>query len=65
MPNYSPRYDGIDVAPTADPFAKWYSERHGHEPGPLIEYAVSAASGGQAAAAPPAPLKPSAPARKA
>jgi hypothetical protein len=22
-----------DVAPMADPFAKWYSERHGHEPG--------------------------------
>jgi hypothetical protein len=131
MPDYSPRYGSIDVAPMADPFAKWYSERHGHEsgreavealaeewlegmlpgtehsvsphrseyfreligdwlddpvtdavrallpewvrwngeragvPAPLIEYAISAASGGQATAAPPAPLKPSAPAPKA
>jgi len=33
LPKYSPRYHDIDVAPMADPFAKWYSERHGHEPG--------------------------------
>jgi hypothetical protein len=32
MPEYSPRYHDIDVAPMADPFAKWYAERHGHEP---------------------------------
>jgi hypothetical protein len=32
LPEYSPRYRDIDVAPMADPFAMWYSERHGHEP---------------------------------
>jgi hypothetical protein len=32
LPGYSPRYHDIDVAPMADPFAKWYAERHGHEP---------------------------------
>jgi hypothetical protein len=131
LPDYSPRYDGIDVTPMADPFATWYAERHGHEPGreavealaeewlegmlpgtehsvsphrseyfreligdwlddpvtdavrallpewvrwngeqagvpaPLIEYAVSAASDGQAATAPPAPPAPSESLRKA
>ena len=32
LPEYSPRYHDIDVAPMADPFAAWYAERHGHEP---------------------------------
>lgn len=32
LPEYSPRYHDIDVAPMADPFAKWYAERHGHKP---------------------------------
>jgi hypothetical protein len=45
-------------------WVRWNGEQAG-VPAPLIDHAVSAASGGQAAAAPPAPLKPSAPARKA
>ncbi len=32
LPEYSPRYHDIDVAPMADPFAEWYSQRHGHQP---------------------------------
>jgi hypothetical protein len=32
LPEYSPRYHDIDVAPMADPFTQWYSERHGREP---------------------------------
>jgi hypothetical protein len=32
LPKYSPRYHHIDVAPMADPFTRWYAERHGHEP---------------------------------
>ena len=39
-------------------WVRWNGEQAG-VPAPLIEYAVSAASGGQAAAAPPASLKPS------
>src|SRR5260370_13305969 len=32
LPEYSPRYQDIDVAPLADPFTRWYSERHGDQP---------------------------------
>jgi hypothetical protein len=32
LPEYSPRYHDIDVAPMAGPFTAWYSERHGREP---------------------------------
>jgi hypothetical protein len=32
LPEYSPRYQDIDVAPMADPFTRWYSERHGDQP---------------------------------
>ena len=32
LPEYSPRYQDIDVAPMADPFIRWYSERHGDQP---------------------------------
>jgi hypothetical protein len=32
LAEYSPRYHDIDVAPMADPFIEWYSERHGHQP---------------------------------
>ena len=32
LPEYNPRYQDIDVAPMADPFIEWYSERHGHQP---------------------------------
>jgi hypothetical protein len=32
LPEYSPRYHDIGVAPMADPFTQWYAERHGHEP---------------------------------
>lgn len=32
LPEYSPRYQDIDVAPMADPFIRWYSERHDDEP---------------------------------
>jgi hypothetical protein len=32
LPEYNPRYHDIDVAPMADPFTRWYSERHGHAP---------------------------------
>ncbi len=32
LPEYNPRYQDIDVAPMAEPFIEWYSERHGHQP---------------------------------
>lgn len=32
LPEYSPQYHDIDVAPMAAPFTAWYAERHGHEP---------------------------------
>jgi len=32
LPQYHPRYRDIDVAPMADPFTRWYSERHGDQP---------------------------------
>jgi hypothetical protein len=32
LPEYTPRYHDIDMAPMADPFIEWYSERHGHGP---------------------------------
>jgi hypothetical protein len=32
LPEYSPLYQDIDVAPLADPFTRWYSERHGDQP---------------------------------
>jgi hypothetical protein len=32
LPEYSPRYHDIDVAPMADPFVGWYAGRHGHQP---------------------------------
>lgn len=33
LPEYSPRYHDIDVAPMAGPFAEWYSGRYGRVPG--------------------------------
>jgi hypothetical protein len=33
LPEYHSLFHDIDVAPMADPFIEWYSERHGHRPG--------------------------------
>jgi hypothetical protein len=32
LPEYSPRFHDIDVAPLADPFIQWYAERHSRYP---------------------------------